>query len=263
MKRVHVCRSLGTLLAHKKSIISIVYCYYHESTYRLEQQGSARPEEWEVRHVVGHSLHVIFQKAHSTRECWRKPGLSLPELLPQDYIWTLTVNSSSISKHTQKGQWHNLTCFCTFIQISQLMSVLQEERTKMTPLACKNIPIDAAPLSAHSGPWWPEHFLSLFGRLEGTSQQVSSQHESDVHSQFTPDFNPSYQQPIQPEKRAFLHMVSMVWMCFCPKQTDADEETRVGALLRQGPGQKFPYTLMQSHTLRTSCLFGSSSDDWL
>lgn len=55
----------------------------------------------------------------------------------------------------------------------------------------------------------------------------------------------------------------MVLMCFCPKETDADEAMHVDAVMRLGHGQKFPYTLMRSHTLRTSCLFGSSSGDWL
>lgn len=58
-------------------------------------------------------------------------------------------------------------------------------------------------------------------------------------------------------------MVSMVLICFCPKQTDVDEAMHVDAIIRLWHGQKFPYTLMQSHTLWTSCLFGSSSGDWL
>lgn len=53
-------------------------------------------------------------------------------------------------------------------------------------------------------------------------------------------------------------------MCFYPKQTDADEAMQgVNPIMRLWNGQKFCSTLMQSHTLWTSCLFGSPSDDWL
>lgn len=55
----------------------------------------------------------------------------------------------------------------------------------------------------------------------------------------------------------------MVFMCFYPKQTDADEAMHVNPIMRLWNGQKFCSTLMQSHTLWTSCLFGSPSDDWL
>lgn len=64
------------------------------------------------------------------------------------------------------------------------------------------------------------------------------------------------------KERALLHIVSMVFMCFYPKQTDADWAMHVNPIMRLWNGQ-FCYTLMQSHTLWTSCLFGSSSDDWL
>lgn len=50
------------------------------------------------------------------------------------------------------------------------------------------------------------------------------------------------------KKRSSLHMVSMVLMCFCPKQTDVDEAMHVDAIIRLWHGQKFPYTHMQSHT---------------
>ena len=73
------------------------------------------------------------------------------------------------------------------------MNVLQEERMRTTPLVCKNISIDPAPLSAPGG---GECSLFQSGWLAGTSQQVNSRHESNVHARFTPDFIPSYQQPI-------------------------------------------------------------------
>lgn len=55
----------------------------------------------------------------------------------------------------------------------------------------------------------------------------------------------------------------MVFVCFYPKQTDADEAVHVNPIMRLWNGQKFCSTLRQSHTLGTSCLFGSPSDDWL
>lgn len=83
-----------------------------------------------------------------------------------------------------------------------------------------------------------------------------------IYTRFQPILSTAHPEG-EKKKEAFLHMVSMVLMCFCPKQTDADEAMHVDAIMRLWNGQKCPYTLMQSHTLCTSCLLGSSSGAWL